>query len=113
MPSLLLQPLVENAVRHGVAPQIEGSEVRISSALVERRLQITVWNTGPVHSRTVEQREPAAGIGLSNTVERLNALYPGEHQFLLEWPPSGGCRVSVELPFRTSETESESRSCAS
>jgi two-component system LytT family sensor kinase len=113
VPSLLLQPLVENAVRHGVAPQIEGSEVRISSALVERRLQITVWNTGPVHSRTVEQREPAAGIGLSNTVERLNALYPGEHQFLLEWPPSGGCRVSVELPFRRSETESESRSCAS
>ena len=113
VPSLLLQPLVENAVRHGVAPQIEGGEVRISSALAEGRLQIAVWNTGPVHRPSVQEHAPPVGIGLSNTVERLNTLYPGDHQFSLEWPPSGGCRVNVELPFRTNGTDLESRSCAS
>jgi two-component system LytT family sensor kinase len=108
VPSLLLQPLVENAVRHGIARLVEGGTILVQSELVQSdlvdsRVHITVSNSGPdgngSHRLTASQ---ARGIGLSNTAERLKTLYGTAHKFAIEWPASGGCRVVVELPFRTS-----------
>ena len=113
VPSMLLQPLVENAVRHGVAPYIEGGEVQVHSRLLGGHVQITVRNSGPVYSGLVPQHHPPAGIGLSNTAERLKTLYPGNHKFALEWLPFGGCQVCIELPFRENGTNWETPSCAS
>jgi two-component system LytT family sensor kinase len=110
VPSMLLQPLVENAVRYGVAPLVEGGWIGISSVLESDRLRIVIGNSG--RRREGEQRKNGNGVGLGNTVERLKTLYGANHKFLLEWPESGGCQVTVELPFRRSEDREEAAPCA-
>jgi two-component system LytT family sensor kinase len=113
VPRLLLQPLVENAVRHGVAPLIEGGTIAVRSELHSSRLHITVINSGHGGNQIDQHSVPqAAGIGLTNTVERLKTLYGTDHKFALEWPATGGCRVIVELPFRTCEHGVEVKACA-
>jgi len=109
VPSMLLQPLVENAVRHGVVPVIEGGRIAIESGLHGGRMRIVIRNSGP--RRAEKQKENGNGIGLSNTVERLRALYGTNQQFLVEWPESGGCQVTVELPFRKAAHTQEALPC--
>jgi two-component system LytT family sensor kinase len=101
VPSMLLQPLVENAIRYGVSPLVEGGWIRISSSLQSKRLQIVIANSG--QRRNGEQRKHGNGVGLGNTEDRLKTLYGTSYKFLLEWPESGGCKVTLELPYRTSE----------
>jgi two-component system, LytTR family, sensor kinase len=98
VPGMLLQPLVENAVRHGVASIAEGGRIAIESELYEGRLRIIVRNSGRTGLR--KQGEGENGIGNRNISERLRTLYGNDHQFLLEWPESGGCVATVELPVR-------------
>src|SRR5580700_5146989 len=100
VPSMLLQPLVENAIRHGVAPLVEGGTIRIQSKLNGAQLQVSIRNSGAPHTRIEHPKQPAQGIGLRNTVERLKTLYPSAHTFALQWLEAGGCEVTVELPFR-------------
>lgn len=111
VPSLLLQPLIENAVRHGVAPLVEGGTIRIESKISGARLEIKVQNSGPAGSRLAPSQESAMGIGISNTAERLKTLYADDHKFLLQWPEIGGCQVTVELPFRKSEPPQGAAAC--
>jgi LytS/YehU family sensor histidine kinase len=105
VPSMLLQPLVENAVRHGIAPQLEGGVIRIQSSIHRDRLCIVVRNSGAVREKAASNDSSASGIGLSNTAERLKTLYPGDHTFALDWPASGGCEVTIEIPFRPAAPE--------
>ena len=112
VPSMLLQPLIENAVRHGVAPLVEGGTIRIESKLQGTQIEIKVQNSGPVNSRLPQSNEIADGIGISNTAERLKTLYASNHKFLLRWPETGGCQVTVELPFRKSAQPHEVATCA-
>lgn len=98
VPGMLLQPLVENAVRHGVANIAEGGKIAIESGLHEGRLRIIVSNSG--RPGPGKQGEGENGIGKRNISERLQTLYGNDHQFRLEWPESGGCAVIVELPVR-------------
>jgi two-component system, LytTR family, sensor kinase len=113
VPSMLLQPLIENAVRHGVAPVLAGGTVRIESRLEGTQLMVRVRNSGPEKSRSAPLHESANGIGISNTAERLKTLYGAGHKFVLQWPESGGCEVTVELPFRKCvQAEGTRRACA-
>lgn len=112
VPSMLLQPLIENAVRHGVVPVIEGGTIRIESKLHGAQLQIKVRNSGPASSRRTPSNDSAGGIGISNTAERLKTLYGTDHKFLLQWPDEGGGEVTVVLPFRKSIQAQEAAPCA-
>ena len=99
VPSMLLQPLVENAVQYGTAPLLEGGRISIGCMLLADRLRINISNSGPMAG---QENSHGNGIGLRNTEERLRTLYGANHRFSLEWPECGGCEVTMELPFRTS-----------
>jgi two-component system, LytTR family, sensor kinase len=109
VPSMLLQPLVENAVRYGVAPLIEGGWITINSALRANRLRIVIVNSG--HHGEGEQKKNGNGIGLGNTGERLKSLYGTDFEFSLGWPEAGGCEVVLELPLRRALNLQEASPC--
>jgi two-component system, LytTR family, sensor kinase len=98
VPTMLLQPLVENAVRHGVACLVEGGSIHIESAIRDSRLRISVWN-----SCSAEAVKPllriSSGIGLSNTTTRLKTLYGPNYSFVSQPRASGGWEAVVEVPF--------------
>jgi two-component system LytT family sensor kinase len=110
VPSMLLQPLVENAVRHGVAPLVRGGRITIASTLHVNRLQIVIGNSGTRGGET--QNENGNGIGMRNTAERLKTLYGDDHSLTLQWPEGGGCQVTIELPFRRTAQNVEEATCA-
>jgi two-component system, LytTR family, sensor kinase len=111
VPSMLLQPLVENAVRHGVAPSMDGGSIRIASKLRGSQLHLAIENSGTPGPRSQPNDGAADGIGLKNTAERLQTLYGPTHKFELEWPEAGGCRVCIELPYREAAREVEDPAC--
>jgi hypothetical protein len=93
VPNLILQPLVENALRHGLAPKAAPGHLRISAAAAEGRLTLTVQDDG-VGPRKGWQ----AGTGLRNVRERLQRLYPDDHVFAIE-PLAQGTRALIEIPL--------------
>ena len=109
VPNMLLQPLVENAVRYGVAPSIEGGWISIKSALHADRLRIVIVNSG--RRGEGEQKKNGNGIGLGNTEERLKTLYGTDFAFSLAWPEAGGCEVALELPLRKAPNMQEASLC--
>ena len=103
VPPLLLQPLVENAIRHGIMPREEGGTLRIEARQVSDRLLLRVLDDGP---GPPGDADPERGVGLSNTKARLESLYGDAHRFSLSRADGGGCVVRVELPYHTdSDTE--------
>jgi two-component system LytT family sensor kinase len=110
LPSLLLQPLVENAIKYAVAPQESGAEITISTQLVGQNLRITVSDTGPglqsanegnrVLGVSFDGGEPVStGVGLANIRDRLAQAYGPQHRFDTLIPPEGGFAVVIEIPF--------------
>lgn len=98
IPQLLLQPLVENAVRHGIAPHGPGGAVEVQA----RRDNSVLWLVVRDNGRGL--RQPAGelkeGIGLRATRTRLQQLYGPAHRFELRERPEGGVEVTLELPYR-------------
>jgi LytS/YehU family sensor histidine kinase len=122
VPPLLLHPLVENAIRHGVARRVHGGRLGIRARREHDRLELRIWDDGPGGAVTEGRRSLApgeahagSGIGLANTRARLERLYGGDQRLELQSGPAGGVQVSLSLPFRTqapvSPTEGE-RACA-
>jgi two-component system, LytTR family, sensor kinase len=98
VPSMILQPIVENAVRHAVARNAEGGRLSVSAARVGGVLRLAVADDGPGLAG-----RPAAGegIGLTNTRERLRQAYGDAHRLELLPGEGGGVRAVLELPFRS------------
>ena len=114
LPSLLLQPLVENAIKYAVSPQESGAEITIAAQLVGQNLRITVSDTGPgLQSGAASNRfagvtfdggEPVStGVGLANIRDRLAQAYGEEHRFETMEPAEGGFAVLIEIPFERRE----------
>jgi two-component system, LytTR family, sensor kinase len=97
VPRLVLQPLVENAIRHGIAPQPGPGNLAITAARNEKYLYLTVEDNG--QGQKSRSTEESAGIGLCNTGNRLRYLYGENHQFNLEWPDGKGCRSVLAIPI--------------
>jgi two-component sensor histidine kinase len=97
VPSLLLQPLVENAIKHGIARHAGGGLIRVTGERLGGRLQLTVYNEGS--SEVLNEHAMRPGIGLENLRTRLNILHPNRSDLLLRSTESGGVEVLVTLPF--------------
>ena len=92
-PPMLLQPLVENAIKHGLEPEIEGGEIVIQAEVKDGMLRLEVTDTGQGFSET-----PAAGLGLVNIRERLDSLYGDNARLKLTPNQPHGLRAIIEVP---------------
>jgi hypothetical protein len=100
VPNLILQPLTENALRHGIARSANSGLVGISSELTDGHLRLTVYDNG-AGLRDDWQMKGSTGIGLANTAARLQQLYDDDHQFDIRNRESGGVEVVILMPMRT------------
>ncbi|HEX5083666.1 MAG TPA: sensor histidine kinase [Blastocatellia bacterium] len=106
VPSLILQPLVENAIRHSVAQQTTPVCVTILAAMQDGHLRVQVGDDGP--GLPADWRWDAhAGVGLTNTKQRLEQLYPAAHQLNVGNAEGGGVTVEIILPFHTNGAKPE------
>jgi two-component sensor histidine kinase len=99
VPSLILQPLAENALRHGIGQSTASGMIAVSSHLENGSLKLRVVDNG-VGLAENWQLKSSGGIGLANTAARLQQLYNGNHRFDIQNRPEGGVEVLVVVPFR-------------
>jgi LytS/YehU family sensor histidine kinase len=104
VPNFILQPLVENAIQHGIAPRAEGGSLTISSDMEGHRLILRVRDSGPGFPEG-DTDSPKKGFGLTNTRARLDLHYGPLHSLHLENSPEGGASVILELPVTEHRTE--------
>lgn len=97
VPNLVLQPLVENAIRHAVEPRAAGGRVEVTSNREGDSLRLTVRDDGPGLAKPPD----GSGLGLANTRARLEQLYGDRQRLTIENQPSGGAVVTVTLPWRS------------
>lgn len=121
LPSLLLQPLVENAIKYAVSPQEEGARISLTAQVIGNRLRVTVADTGPgLQGRPLamraydnlgtSHRPVSTGVGLANIRDRLAQAYGEDHRFEILTPPEGGFTVIIELPYELHEDGEATRS---
>lgn len=102
VPSMLLQPIVENSIKHGLAPKLDGGEIRIRTARRDGRLLIEVEDNGigmpPERISALEGEGDAVGIGISNVHERLRVLYGDDFRFDIQSVEGKGTFVRIDVP---------------
>jgi two-component system, LytTR family, sensor kinase len=106
VPTLILQPMVENAVKHGIAKRIQGGAIRIAAFRSDGRLTVSVFNDGP--SLPAGWETAPCGIGISNTRTRLQGLYGDAFELSMRNCDAGGVEVSLSLPFVSESSVSPS-----
>lgn len=96
VPCFLLQPMIENAIQHGISRCEEGGVIQINANRRESRLRVTVRDSGPGMDGN---GKPGHGIGLQNTRERLTHFYGADFEFRAETPEAGGFEVLIDIPY--------------
>ncbi len=104
VPQMALQPIVENAIRHGVGRLSSAGRIDISASLIDGNLKIKIDDDGPGFSQEAEAA--GTGIGLANTRARLSQLYEDRAQLLTSNRDKGGASVTLLIPFHLSEDAS-------
>ncbi len=107
LPSLLLQPLVENAIKYAVTPQEEGAEICVTVRLAGERVQIAVSDTGPGLIEGRISPSLSTGVGLANIRDRLAQAYGPDHRFETRSTPAGGFSVEIEIPYQLEDVNRE------
>jgi hypothetical protein len=93
-PSMMLQTLVENAIKHGLEPKPEGGRLEMSAEIIDGQLAVHVLDTGIGFTPQAE-----AGVGLANVRERLKALYNDRAELIITVPSAGGTCATIKLPY--------------
>ena len=105
LPSLLLQPLIENGIKYAVTPQEEGADISVEARRQADRVIITVSDTGPGADALYNVRaQQSTGVGLANIRDRLAQAYGDNHRFETQSDITGGFRVFIDIPYQI-ETE--------
>lgn len=104
VPSMLLQPLVENSIRHGLSSKVDGGTVRLRSRIAGRRLQILVEDDGVGIPEAKLATLFELGIGVSNVNERLKVLFGDDYKMWIDSRPGEGTSTCIEIPQQVSGT---------
>ncbi|MGA2357813.1 MAG: histidine kinase [Terriglobales bacterium] len=103
VPSMLLQPLVENCIKHGLSPKVEGGSITLRSRLIESRLVVEVEDDGVGMGAAHLFEQPdgwgGTGVGMANVAERLKVLYDDTAQMMIENREGGGTLIRLRLPI--------------
>ncbi len=102
VPNLVLQPLVENALKHGVGRRLEHGRIRIAARRQDSHLLLEVIDNGPgiLNRRSDDVGPRPDGVGIANIRARLEQLFGRDHHFSLQLDPSGGVRAELLIPLR-------------
>jgi two-component system LytT family sensor kinase len=98
VPSMLLQPLVENSIKHGLSSKVEGGTIRIRTRRAQSKLQLLVEDDGVGIPETRLATLLEQGIGVSNVNERLKVLFANEYRMWIDSQPGQGTRIQIEMP---------------
>ena len=98
VPSMLLQPLVENCIKHGLGSKVEGGTIRLTAHRIESRLHLQVEDDGVGIPEARLATLLDQGIGVSNVNERLKVLFGNEYRMWIDSQPGRGTRIDIEVP---------------
>jgi len=99
IPSLILQPLVENAIKYAIAPSIEGGTIKVSAEVINGRLHVFLSDSGPgIEDLNNIVSETGSGVGIVNTRERLTQIYGEDHTISLRNMEPSGLGIFIEIP---------------
>jgi LytS/YehU family sensor histidine kinase len=93
-PSMMLQTLVENAIKHGLEPKAEGGRLEIGAEVIDGQLAVHVRDTGPGFAPNA-----GGGVGLANVRERLQVMYKGRAELVISVPADGGTCATITVPY--------------
>ncbi len=101
IPSLLLQPLIENAIKHAIARSVRGGTIDIEAAVHDDSLRVVIADDGPGCPELPRDGSlpTGSGVGLANISERLRVLYGQRSRFILRRREGGGCEAQIVLPY--------------
>ncbi len=97
-PPMMLPTLIENAIKHGLEPKIEGGRIDVRAFLIDGKLQVDVRDNGVGFNM-----HAGDGVGLANIRERLHLLYGSDAELVIESPVDGGALASIRVPYTTLE----------
>jgi len=104
VPSLMLQPLIENSIKYAIAKMEDGGEIIVKAQRFSEDLLISVADNGPGSKKPIKDMMKQGGVGLVNTRERLQALYGKNYSFTLAENKPQGLRVEIRIPFEQVES---------
>jgi two-component system LytT family sensor kinase len=102
IPSMILQPIIENSIKHGISPRIEGGVIKIRSNRVQDRLSIEVEDNGVGIPEEAISKIYHSGIGISNILERLKVVYHSDYIFTVRSFPGHGTFTHIQVPVQES-----------
>ncbi len=108
MPSLILQPLIENAIKYAITPQEDGGTIRISAMVQDDMLVLQLADDGPGLG-SGKSKHKSSGVGLKNTRERLTQFYGNRQAFTLGPNEPHGLVITINIPYEEEDAQSADR----